>query len=559
MLKYLHIENVAVIESADIEPINGFNVLTGETGTGKSIIIDAINAVLGERTSKEIIRNNSEKAVVSALFGDVSSTCMALLEQNGIEPDENGNIEIRRVLSLNGNGSIRINGRLTSAQTLKEISKYLINIHGQHDNQMLLKPENHYIYLDLIAGNDKERAEYAEAFKCFTDIRRKIKELETDEDKKYDRIDLLKYQIAELENADIKIGEVESLKKARETFRNGEKVLNALSQCLYFLNGDTEVSGAVSAVKNASIIAEKIPSPDISVELTAKLSEALETLETVADTAANRMDDFAIAKADAENADERLDILHRLMLKYGNTEEAMLSYLQSAKEELKKIEFDSEQLELLEQKLVSAEERLISAGDRLTKSRLNAAEVFAKDVCDNLCFMDMQGVKFIVDIQKSRYSKNGCDAVEFLISTNAGESVKPLYKIASGGELSRIMLAIKSLLTDKDDVDTLIFDEIDTGISGRAASKVATQIKKISKRRQVICVTHLAQIAAAAQGHFLIEKNVYDGKTYTKVTLLNGDLRVREIARIMSGTELTDNIISSAKELLDRSNSNEIV
>lgn len=553
MLKSLHIENIAVIESADIEPVAGFNALTGETGAGKSIIIDSINAVLGERTYKEIIRNTADKALVSAVFGELSKASLTVLKENGIEPDENGNILVQRVLSLSGSGSIRINGRMTTAQVLRDISKYLINIHGQHDSQMLLKPENHYIYLDLIASNDKERDEYTTAFKSFTEIRKQIKELETDEDKKYDRIDLLKYQINELEMADIHIGEVEELKKTRELIQNSERVIKQLNECVYMLNGDIDGDGAATMARSALSFLEKAAVDELNYTAT-KLSDAVDSLEIAADIIRKYVADFPYSKEDAEKTDERLDSLRRIMLKYGNSEEAALEYLSKAKAELEQIEFSEERLAQLENELIFAEERLVAAGEKLTNSRKKAAKGFEKQVCEALSFMDMTGVQFIANITEAKYSKTGRDNVEFLISANAGETVKPLNKVASGGELSRIMLAIKGIIADKDNVDTLIFDEIDTGISGRAASKVAVQLKKVSKLRQVICVTHLAQIAAAAEGHFLIEKKVKGGKTYTNVTLLSEESRIKEIARIMSGTELTENTISSAKELLDRSN-----
>ncbi len=552
MLKYLHIENVAVIESADIEPTSGFNALTGETGAGKSIIIDSINAVLGERTSKEIIRNGSDKAVVSAVFGELSQQCVAALSEHGISPDEDGLISVQRVLSLGGSGNIRINGQITTAQTLREISKYLINIHGQHDSQMLLKPENHFIYLDLVAENEKEREEYLSAFRNFTRIRKEIKELETDEDEKYNRIDLLQFQIAELEAADIKVGETEELKKVRALIENSEKMLKLLQDSTYMLNGDTDTDGAISMARSSLTFLEKANATELGDTLQ-NLSNAVEILETSADTIRKYVADFPYSKEDAEKTDERLDILHRIMLKYGGSEQSALDFLDKAKNELADIQFSEEKLASLENELIEAEKRLVCAGEKLTASRKKAATGFEKSVCEALSFMDMTSVSFVVDIKDSKYSRNGKDSVEFLISANAGESVKPLSKVASGGELSRIMLAIKGLIADKDNVDTLIFDEIDTGISGRAASKVAVQLRRVANLRQVICVTHLAQIAAAAQGHFLIEKTVRNGKTYTDVSLLSGEDRVMEIARIMSGTELSDNIVCSARELIDRS------
>ena len=547
MLKYLHIENIAIIESADIEITDGFNVLTGETGAGKSIIIDSINAVLGERTYKEIIRNSADKAVVSAVFGNLSDACRLALGEYGIEPDEDGNISVQRVLSQTGNGSIRINGQLTTAQVLRDVTKFLVNIHGQHDSQMLLKPENHYIYLDLIADNEKQRNEYTSAFKKFTDIRKQIKLLETDEDEKAIRTDLLKFQIGEIENADIKAGEIDELKRKREVFQNAESVIKRLNECIYTLNGDVDSDGAVGLTRSAVNYLETLG------ETSNCLNNALASLDNALDQIRKYIADFNFSKEEVEKTNDRLDTLHSIVIKYGGSEEKTLEYFARAKAELELIEFSDEKLEQLENELILAQEALVKAGDNLTQSRKKAAKGFEKAVCEALSFMDMNSVRFIVQIEEGKYSKTGKDNIEFLISANAGESVKPLYKVASGGELSRIMLAIKGIIADKDNVDTLIFDEIDTGISGRAASKVAVQLRKLSGIRQVICVTHLAQIAAAAESHFLIEKSVKDGKTYTNVTLLSEEDRINEIARIMSGTNLTENTISSAKELIDRS------
>ena len=552
MLKYLHIENIAIIESASIETTDGFNVLTGETGAGKSIVIDSINAVLGERTYKEIIRNNADKATVSAVFGNLSKASVNALNEHGIAPDENGNVSVQRVLSQSGNGSVRINGQLTTAQVLRDIAKYLVNIHGQHDSQMLLKPENHYLYLDLVAENEAEQKGYSSAFKKFTDIRREIKALETDEDEKAIRIDLLKFQIEELENADIRVGEIEELKQKRELFSNAEAVIKRLNDCIFALNGDVDSDGAIGLSKTALNYLEKVDVEALGDSLN-NLNSAVSALDNATEQIRKYISDFNYSKEEVQKTNDRLDLLHSIVIKYGNSEEKALDYLSKAKEELHAIQFSDEKIEMLENELVVAEQQLVSAGEKLTASRKKAAKGFEKTVSEALSFMDMNSVEFIVKTDEARYSKTGKDNIEFLISANAGESVKPLYKVASGGELSRIMLAIKGIIADKDNVDTLIFDEIDTGISGRAASKVAVQLKKLSGLRQVICVTHLAQIAAAAQSHFLIEKTVKDGKTYTNVALLSEEDRINEIARIMSGTNLTENIISSAKELIDRS------
>lgn len=552
MLKYLHIENIAIIESATIETTDGFNVLTGETGAGKSIVIDSINAVLGERTYKEIIRNNADKATVSAVFGSLSKASVNALYEYGIAPDEDGNISVQRILSQSGNGSIRINGQLTTAQVLRDVAKYLVNIHGQHDSQMLLKPENHYLYLDLVAENEAHQEEYSSAFKKFTDIRRQIKSLETDEDQKAIRIDLLKFQIEELENADICVGEIDELKQKRELYLNAESVIKRLNDCVFALNGDVDSDGAIGLSKTALNHLEKVGVEALGDSLN-NLNSAISSLDNATEQIRKYISDFNYSKEEVQKTNDRLDLLQSIVIKYGNSEEKALNYLSKAKEELEAIQFSDKKLEMLENELVIAEEQLVSAGEKLTASRKKAAKGFEKSVCEALRFMDMDSVEFIVKIDEARYSKTGKDNIEFLISANAGESVKPLYKVASGGELSRIMLAIKGIIADKDNVDTLIFDEIDTGISGRAASKVAVQLKKLSNLRQVICVTHLAQIAAAAESHFLIEKTVKDGKTYTNVTLLNEEDKINEIARIMSGTNLTENTISSAKELIDRS------
>lgn len=552
MLKYLHIENIAVIEKANIEPTETFNVLTGETGAGKSIIIDSLNAVLGERTSKELIRTGEDKALVSAVFGNLSKATVDIIKENGFDLDEDGNLVIQRTLSLTGNGLIKINGVSTTATILREIGKYLVNIHGQHDNQMLLKPENHYIYIDLLADNSVIKEEYSNCFKRFNDIRREIKSLEIDEDKKLERVDLLKFQIAELESAQIQVGEEEKLKATQQLLQNHEKVSQHLNECLINLIGDDDNNGAITLSQIAEKSISKLNQEKFE-QISQNIYNAIELLSNAAALSSDFIDEFSNGKENLEKVNDRLDLMHKLMLKYGDSEERLLKYLQDSKIELEKIEFSEERLDFLEEELLKAEHDLICAGERLTNSRKKAAKLFTESVCNSLSLMDMTGVEFLVNINKGKYSKNGCDEIEFFISANAGESIKPLYKVASGGELSRIMLAIKSVIASKDNVETLIFDEIDSGISGRAALKVARQLKEVSDKRQVICVTHLAQIAAFADSHFKIEKKVSNNRTFTNVDLLDFDSRVEEIARIMSGAELTENTIKSAKELLDRS------
>ncbi len=551
MIKSLHIENIAVIEKTDIDFTSGFNVLTGETGAGKSIIIDAINAVLGERTSKDLIRAGCDRAVVSALFGDLSDSEKSLLSENGFEPDSDGNLLITRILTLSG-GSIKINGRPATASILKEIGKNLINIHGQHDNQKLLSPDMYYSYLDMLAENNTQLQDYYNEFKHFNAIRRELNSQETDEGEKLRRKEILEYQVKELEDAAITLGETDELKRKIAIADNYEKTKSALSNAMFCLNGGESSDGAVSLVRNALNYIQSTNGGNFA-SLSERLTETLANLEELADETRNYVYNDEYGDLDADKLRERLDTIHRLMLKYGGSEEKMLDFLTDAKNQLDGILLSDKRIEELSSELDKSTERLISLGNALTATREKAAKSFSKQVCEILCGLDMPNVIFTVNVNRDRYTKHGCDAVEFLISTNAGETAKPLYKVASGGELSRIMLAIKSVLAEKDDVDTLIFDEIDTGISGRAADKVGLQLQKVSNNRQVICVTHLAQIAAYAENHLLIEKSVENNRTYTNVNSLNREKRIIEIARIMSGSEITENLYNSAKELLDRS------
>lgn len=552
MLKSLHIENIAVIEKTDIGLSFGFNTLTGETGAGKSIVIDSINAVLGERTSKDLIRNGCDKANVSALFCDLSDTTISALRENGYDVDEEGNLLIMRTLSVNGNGVIKINGISATASVLKIIGKYLVNIHGQHDNQSLLNPDFHYLYVDKLAENQNILSEYYEEFKHLNMIRKELNSANMDEDEKSRRKSLLEFQIDELINADIKIGEVAALKEQLRIADNYSKVMAVLNGAHSALTGTDDTDGAVSVINNVKSDIASLNLKDFESS-TQKLEETALALEEITTEIRKYINNSYLGELDSDKIGERLDILHRLMLKYGNSEEQMLEFLSKAQEELKDIELSDEKVLYLSEELDKSTERLIDLGDKLTETRVAAAEKFSKAVTDVLLYLNMPDVEFSVKCEKGRYTKLGCDLVEFMIKTNAGETEKPLHKIASGGELSRVMLAIKSVLAEKDDVDTLIFDEIDSGISGRAADKVGIQLKRVSKNRQVICVTHLAQIAAFGDSHLLIEKTVDNGRTYTAVSLLSGDSRIEEIARIMSGTDMTDNLYNSAKELLDRS------
>ncbi|MBO5357811.1 MAG: DNA repair protein RecN [Clostridia bacterium] len=548
MLKFLHIENIAVIEQSDIEFKAGFNVLTGETGAGKSILIDAINAVLGERVSKDLVRNGCDSALVSAVFGDLDAVTLNILKQMDVLPDDDGNILITRKLSLSGKGLIKVNGIPVTATVLREISRNLINIHGQHDNQALLLPENHLSYIDAIANNSNLLDNYYAEFKNLNAIRKELRSLEMDEDEKARKIDILKYQIAEIEAASIKIGEIDTLKNQLKIADSYEKTFKALTNAEYILSGDDNNDGVLTQLRNADKqlnIVQVIPND--------KLQEALTLLEDLRSDIGGFLNNSEYGSLNSDEINQRLDYVTRIVLKYGGSEEKALEFFDNAAAQLEAIQLSDKRIIELSDLLDSSTSRLIFLAEELTQNRKQTALLFERQVCDILKQLNMPNVRFAVDFQKGKYTKLGCDNVEFMISANMGENLKPLHKIASGGELSRVMLAIKSVLLDNDPVGTMIFDEIDTGISGYAADKVAKQLRFVANGRQVICVTHLAQIAAAANEHLLIEKNTQNGKTFTKVSSLGYEEKIHEIARIMSGTDITENLYNSAKELIDRS------
>ena len=552
MLKFLHIENIAVIERSDIEFKAGFNVLTGETGAGKSILIDAINAVLGERVSKDLIRNGCDSALVSAVFGDLNDKTVSLLSNYEISPDDDGNVLITRKLSLNGKGIIKVNGLPVTAAVLRDIAHNLINIHGQHDNQALLVPENHLSYIDAIADNKDYSERYYNEFKNLNSIRRELQSLEMDEDEKARRIDILKYQINEIENAALKVGEADELKARLKVANNYEQTFKALSNAEFLLLGDDNNDGALTQLRNAN---KQLLSVDAVNN--DKLSDAITLLEDLRSDIGEFLNNSQFSELNPDEINQRLDYISRVVLKYGGSEQTAIDYLIKSKQELEEITLSDKRINELSGLLDESTQRLIFLGEELSQTRKTAAALFEAQVCDILKELNMPNVKFAVDFKKGKYTKQGFDVVEFMISANAGETLKPLHKIASGGELSRVMLSIKSVLLDKDPVGTMIFDEIDTGISGYAADKVAKQLLYVSKGRQVICVTHLAQIAAAANEHLLIEKSTQNDRTFTNVTSLDYDKRIIEIARIMSGTDITENLYNSAKELIDRSFKND--
>ncbi len=554
MLSYLGIENIAVIEETQIDFSKGFNVLTGETGAGKSIIIDSINAVLGERTSKDLIRNGCDKASVSAVFSDLPQQTVNLLKENGFSLDSEGKLFIVRNLTKSSS-SIKINGKTATVGVLNEIGKNLVNIHGQHDSQSLLNADNHYIYIDRLAGNSKQIGEYYSEFKNLNSIRKRLISIETDEEEKQRRRNYLEFVVKEIEEADISVGEKDTLKTQLALAESYEKTVNAINTASSMLFGTEDNMGAVSLVSSAlkSISAIK---DNTAKGIYDSLCGAQAELENIAFSIEKYGKSVDNTNANKDAIMERLDIINRIIGKYGGSEESALKILNDSKSELEEIEISDELSIRLSEELDNSTQRLIELGEILSDTRKTTAKKFADDVTEILKYLDMPNVVFRVSISSGRYTKVGCDVVEFTVKTNVGEEFKPLQKIASGGELSRIMLAIKSVLADNDDVETLIFDEIDTGISGMAAGKVGNQLKTVSKSRQVICVTHLAQIAALADNHLKIEKTVNQNRTFTRVYPLDYENRIEEISRIMSGSEMTQNMYNSAKELLDRSKYN---
>ena len=547
MLTSLKIENVAIIESAAIEFGCGLNVLTGETGAGKSIVIDSINAILGERTSRDIIRTGAQSAKVYAVFEDVNAKVRNFLDENGIDC-EDGVLIINRTLSREGKNVCRLNGTPVTVSMLREIGSELIDIHGQHDNQALLSPEKHCGFVDSFAGNAEIIADYREKYGRLCEVRNKLKKLTTDESSKSQRIDFLTYQIDELEKAEITPGERDELKARKTLINNSQKVIESLNVAYEALKADGAgidmITDAESEISDASAYMEALG------EASEKITDIRYELEDIAETVRDAMSEVDFDQSELEEIDERLDLLYRLSKKYGNTEEEMLEYLEKAKTELDNIAFSEEKVKELQKQEKEALAETEAAAKKLTESRKTAGKKLSEAICSELEFLDMPNVRFVVKCDDIGLTENGKDEIEFLISANVGEEPKPLAKIASGGELSRIMLAIKNVLAETDGVDTMIFDEIDTGVSGRAAQKIAMKLRSASKGRQVICVTHLAQIAAQGDVHLYISKSVSDGKTYTNIKSLIEKDRVAEIARIMGGMEITKLQLESAREML---------
>lgn len=550
MLDSLHIENIAVIEKTDVEFSQGFTVLTGETGAGKSIIIDSINAVLGERTSKELIRTGCDNASVTAVFSYVPKKVLEILDGYGIKTENNAIIITKKLSETKS--SCKINGQNAPAFVLKEIAPYLIDIHGQHDSQMLLNPDMHYVYIDLLAKNSDILEDYRQAFSKMLKTRKSVKKHEQEKEETERRKEILGYQINELESFDIKIGEIDELKQKREEFLNAKKIADSLSLANRYLSGDNdEAQGAADLFSAAAD--EILKTAEFSKDLseTADKADSLRyEIEDIKQTIEDYLENFQVDENEFELIESRLDSYISFKSKYGETEQQMLDFLQNAKSELAGLELLGENA-IIEQELLPKQiEEVKEKGRILTESRKKAAKFFAANTCEQLKYLDMPDVKIDVSIEKCPYSSLGADKVEFLISTNPGEPLKPLSKIASGGEMSRIMLSIKNVLSNADIVPTLIFDEIDTGISGSAAAKVAYKLKAVSSGKQVICVTHLAQIAAKADTHLKIEKLISGGRAFTNVRTLDFEGKKRELARII-GSAVTPASLAAAEEMLN--------
>lgn len=552
MLKTLCIENIAVIEKADIEFSKGFNVLTGETGAGKSIVVDSINAILGERTSKELVRAGSENAFVTAYFEDINSEVKQKLNEFDLPCEDDGTLMLSRKISAQGKSTCRINGSVCTVSMLKEVGNLLVNIHGQHDSQTLLNADYHYKFVDMYGSLDGVLDEYKQSFKQLLSVRKQLKALTLDADERDRQIELLDYQIKELTDAEIKVGEWEELKKRKNLILNSQNLLQSLNSALAAFNGSDDYSGISTLLSTAVKELGMVSDVDSDIKAVYDKAEALnDSVEVVKDALLDKINSIEFEPEELDRIEERLNLYYTFSNKYGETEQDMLYYLDEAVKKRAAFENSEEELEKLNVRYDEIFNQTVALAQKLTDLRKSTAEKLGTEICKQLEFLDMPKIKFTTSFEKGNLSANGWDKIEFLIATNVGETAKPLAKIASGGELSRIMLAIKSIIAQKDSIDTLIFDEIDTGVSGKASRKIGLKLKELGAFTQVICVTHSAQIASVADSHFLIEKNVENDRTYTNVTVLDYDGRKNELARIMGGINATESLLKSAEELLN--------
>ena len=549
MLRLLHIENIAVIERADILFERGFNVMTGETGAGKSIVIDAISAILGERAYRDMIRTGTQKAAVRAIFEDVSESKWFADNDVPFAPETT----IQREIYLDGKNVCKVNGVPVTVSVLKQLGIQLINIHGQHDSASLFDENYHLSFLDGFACDDALLDDYREKYQSVLSLRHEIDRLSMDESEKLRRMETLKYQIEEISRADLKPGEDDTLESRRKLLQNSEKLSEGLQDAACCIDGGDDSEGAAALLSEAERALARIARYDESLsQLHDTVSDLMYQVQDVAEQLRDRLYQLSYSADELEQIEDRLDTIHRLRRKYGATCEDILQFLAKAQKELDEIEFAGDRVEQLKGKLRKAEKAAWDAALRLRETRKAAAKGLTARILDELSQLDMKKVQFSCEFAETELSPVGADAVAFYMSANLGEALKPLNKVASGGELARIMLALKNVLAEKDHVPTLIFDEVDTGVSGRAAQRVAEKLHEVSKTKQVLCVTHLPQLAALADTHLLIAKGEHDGRTFTTVEPLDLEGRKAELARIIGGTNITETTLKSAEEMLRR-------
>ena len=552
MLSLLHIENIALIQSADIRFEPGYNVLTGETGAGKSIVIDSIGAVLGERTSRELIRTGAKSALVTAVFTQVPS--LPWLEENGIALHD-GEVLLQREIQGDGRNVCRVDGRLVTVAQLRELGRQLLNIHGQHDGQQLLDPASHLGYLDRCGGHTELLEHYRTAYQAWNGLRKQIAALEMDEAERSRRVDTLNFQIRELERAQLRAGEDEELDQRRTLLRSAGKLMDALQAAEYALCGDDEGGGVCSLLADAEGELDSVSQFSTPLEeLSRQVSELRSAADDAADTLRDLTREMEFSPGELDEVESRLDVLYRLKKKYGATVEEMLQYLDRCRRELDEIQYADDTIARLTKELDKARREADRAAQALSQQRRKAAEKLEKRVQEELRQLDMPKVRFQVEFapidNQWGLDETGMDQVQFLMSANVGEALKPIQKVASGGELARIMLALKNVLAQDDEIGTLVFDEVDTGVSGRAAQKVAEKMAQVARHKQVLCVTHLPQLAAMADTHFSVSKGEREGRTYTNLERLDRKQRREELARLIGGAAVTPALLESAEELL---------
>ena len=551
MLSSLQIENVAVIQKANVHFEKGLNVLTGETGAGKSILIDSINAILGNRTSKDLVRTGAAKAVIRAAFEDVPPAVLDSLEKAGYERSEA--LLLSREITAEGKSTCRINGMPATAAVLRELCGGLININGQHDSVGLLNPARHEGILDAYAQNSAEYQAYYAIYRELVGVKKTLDAMITDENEKQRRIDLLSYQVQEIDDAGLTAGEEQTLESRRKVLENASTIRDRIAQCYALLSGGDEAPGAVDLLGEASNAVDA--AAQLDGELSAGAGQLLDLYYTAKDVAADligRLDAYDTNDAELDEIEQRIDLIYKLRRKYGDTVEDILAFGERARKELEMIQSSQERVEHLQKEQRRLYTLAREKAEALTQTRLKAFDELNKRISGTLDFLNMPGVRMTLRHSRGPLASHGQDSIEFYISTNPGEAPKPLAKIASGGELSRITLAIKNAMADKDAVPTVIYDEIDSGVSGKAASRIGEVLRQSAEGHQILCITHTAQIAALADCHLLIQKNITNERTYTEIHPLDENGRVEALARLISGDHVTELSLANAREMLGR-------